>query len=41
MDIIQEKGPDFVLEEVCGLSKEEELFILIKEQIIQRRMHGK
>lgn len=40
-DTIKEKGPDFVLEEICGLSKEEELFRLIKEQIIQRILHGK
>lgn len=40
-DVIQEKEPDFVLEEICGLSRDEELFMLIKEQIIKRSMHGK
>lgn len=35
-DLILEKGPDFVLKEICGLSMEEELFMLIKEEIIKR-----
>ncbi len=35
-DLILQKGPDFVLKEICGLSMEEELFMLIKEQIIKR-----
>lgn len=33
---IREKGPDVVLEEFCGLSEEESLFNLLKEQINKR-----
>jgi len=40
-DVILEKGPDCVLKEICGLSVEEELFMLIKEQIIKSNMNGK
>jgi mannitol-1-phosphate 5-dehydrogenase len=36
---IQKKGPDAVLKEICGLSEEEELFKLIKAQILKRRLH--
>lgn len=40
-NLILEKGFDFVLMEICGLSKNEELFILIKKEIIKRGMNGK
>ncbi len=40
-DLILEKGLEFVLEEMCGLSMEEELFMLIKEQMIKSNMNGK
>ncbi|MEJ7738011.1 MAG: hypothetical protein WKF97_11340 [Chitinophagaceae bacterium] len=40
-DLIVEKGPEFVLKEICGLSMEEELFMLIKEQIIKSNVNGK
>jgi mannitol-1-phosphate 5-dehydrogenase len=39
-DVIMEKGPDFVLHEICGLSMEEELFMLIKERIIKSKMNA-
>jgi mannitol-1-phosphate 5-dehydrogenase len=32
-DVTLEKGPDFILTKICGLSMEEELFMLIKKQI--------
>ena len=38
--LIREKGPDVVLKEICGLSGEEELFVLIKEQILKRGLYG-
>ncbi|HZG25758.1 MAG TPA: hypothetical protein VEZ17_14310 [Chitinophagaceae bacterium] len=34
-DVIRETGADFVLRTVCGLSKEEKLFTLIKERILK------
>lgn len=40
-DLIMEKGPDYVLKEVCGLSMEEELFMLIKQEIIKSNLNGK
>ncbi len=40
-DIIREKGPDFVLQDICGLSEEEELFILIREQILKKGLNEK
>lgn len=40
-DVILEKGSEFVLKEICGLFVDEELFMLIKEQIIQSNMNGK
>jgi len=40
-DLIFQKGPDLVLKEICGLSKEEELFMLIKEQLIKSNMNDK
>lgn len=40
-DLVKEKGPDDILTEICGLSKDERLFMLIKEQIIKRSMNGK
>ena len=39
-DIIREKGPDFVLTEICGLSGEEPLFGLLKEKILNRSPDG-
>lgn len=39
-DMIREKGADFVLKEICGLSPNEELFMLIKEQIIKSNING-
>lgn len=39
-DLIREKGPDFVLKEICGLSADEELFMLIKKQIIGSILGG-
>jgi mannitol-1-phosphate 5-dehydrogenase len=38
-DLILEKGTDLVLKEICGLSTEEELFILIKKQITTNHSH--
>jgi mannitol-1-phosphate 5-dehydrogenase len=38
-EVISQKGPDFVLTEICGLSKEEELFKLIKEQILKDNLN--
>ncbi len=40
-EIIHDKGADFALKEICGLSPEEELFMLIKEQIIKSNINGK
>lgn len=40
-DMIREKGIDSILEEICGLSKEEKLFELIKEQFKGNDMNGK
>lgn len=40
-DMIGEKGIDSILEEICGLSKEEKLFELIKEQFKGNDMNGK
>ncbi|MEJ7829753.1 MAG: hypothetical protein WKF91_16205 [Segetibacter sp.] len=40
-NVIRNKGADFVLQEVCGLSFDEELFMLIKEQIIKSDFNGK
>lgn len=39
-DLIKEKGINSVLQEVCGLSKYEALFTLIKERVIKRDMNG-
>ena len=39
--LIKEKGLRFVLKEICGLSEDEELFMLVKEQIIKRGINGK
>ncbi len=39
-DLIVEKGLDFVLKEICGLSMEEELFMLIKEHLIKSNING-
>jgi len=39
-DMIVDKGADFVLQEICGLSTDEELFMLIKEQIIKSNING-
>ncbi len=39
-DLIHNKGTDFVLKGICGLSEDEELFKLIREQIIKTGMHG-
>lgn len=40
-DIIQEKGIDYVLKEICGLSTGDDLHLLIKKEIIQRNPNGK
>lgn len=40
-DLIREKGTEFVLKEICGLSEEEKLFKLIKERISNSSMNGK
>ena len=40
-DIIRDKNAEFVLKEICGLSPHEELFMVIKEQIIKSNMNGK
>lgn len=40
-DLMNEKGPDFVLKEICGLSPDEKLFMLIKEQIMISNPNGK
>lgn len=34
--VLRDKGPDFVLREICGLRQEEELFGLIKTQMVKR-----
>ena len=39
-DVIREKGPDFVLEKICGLSGNEALFGLLREEILKRRPDG-
>jgi mannitol-1-phosphate 5-dehydrogenase len=39
-DVIREKGADTVLEDICGLSENEELFTLIKKEINKRSMNG-
>ncbi|MDQ6815295.1 MAG: hypothetical protein M3040_16290 [Bacteroidota bacterium] len=38
-DLIRQKGPDVVLKEICGLSPEEELFRLIKAEIVKSGLH--
>ena len=40
-EMIQQKGLDVVLREVCGLTEKEELFRLIKERAIKRSKDGK
>ena len=40
-EMIQQKGLDVVLMEVCGLTEKEELFRLIKERAIKRSKDGK
>lgn len=40
-DLILEKGSEYVLKEICGLSPDEELFMLIKEEILKTGMNGK
>jgi mannitol-1-phosphate 5-dehydrogenase len=40
VDLITSKGTDFVLSEICGLSSNEKLFMLIKEQMIKRGING-
>jgi len=40
-DMIREKGIDSILEEICGLSKKEKLFELIKEQFKGNNVNGK
>jgi mannitol-1-phosphate 5-dehydrogenase len=40
-DKIRDYGPDHVLQEVCGLSKEEELFSIIKEEIVTANLDAK
>lgn len=40
-DLILEKGPEYVLKEICGLSTEEKLFMLIKEEVSKSGMNGK
>lgn len=39
-DAIKEKGVDTVLKEICGLMEGEELFNILKEQIVKRGGHG-
>jgi mannitol-1-phosphate 5-dehydrogenase len=39
--MVTEKGADFVLNDICGLSAEEELFMLIKNQIEKSNPDGK
>ncbi|MBD0256033.1 MAG: hypothetical protein ICV83_09965 [Cytophagales bacterium] len=39
-DVIREKGPDFVLADMCGLAPEEPLFGLLKEKILTGSRHG-
>jgi mannitol-1-phosphate 5-dehydrogenase len=39
-DVIREKGPHFVLAEICGLSGEEPLFGLLSEEILKKSPHG-
>ncbi len=41
VDLIREKGPDFVLTEICGLFKDEELFMRINQRVIKNSMNGK
>ncbi len=38
-DLIREKGPDFVLAKICGLSGDEALFGLLKAEILKRSPH--
>jgi mannitol-1-phosphate 5-dehydrogenase len=40
-DLIDEKGVDHVLTEICGLSIEEELYMLLKQRIIQSNPNDK
>jgi hypothetical protein len=40
-DLIRQKGPGVVLKEVCGLSPDEELFMLIEEEIVKSISNGK
>lgn len=40
-DLVKEKGGNFVLTEICGLSKNEELFTLIKGSIAKMSTNGR
>ena len=40
-DLIGDKGADFVLKEICGLSMDEKLSILIKKEIMKSNSNGK
>ncbi len=39
-EVVREKGPDFVLADICGLAPEEPLFGLLKEKILTGSPHG-